>query len=224
MTISIDWAGTRVISVPKADLTLIDAGPPEVYELDIDAFRLTLRDLEDDPDGRPWPQTHRHNTEVILAGVTYARMVEILSPYTVTFEDGQYAVQFTGANTNVHEVTNVNQVSVRPNNSAGLITVVQGSGVTEQDKIDIATKVWDDADAQGLLDAYPKILGLSNKNVRHFNRVYNAHHKLTSVTVKTYANKSDCDSDQNALQALVLMAEYDPMKHDEMTSFKVTDQ
>jgi hypothetical protein len=126
LTISVDWPGTSAIpyqiTVEKADMALIEAGPPEIYELDVDAFRLTLRDLEDDPDGRPWPKTHRHNTEVILAGVTYARTVEILAPYSVTFEDGQYAVVLSGANANVHEVANVNQVSVRSNNSAGLIS------------------------------------------------------------------------------------------------------
>jgi hypothetical protein len=35
-----------------------------------------------------------------------------------------------------------NQVQVIPTNSAGLITVVSGSGVTAQDKIDIANLTW----------------------------------------------------------------------------------
>jgi hypothetical protein len=102
-------------------MTLVQASP-EIRELDIDVLRLTLRDLEDDPDGRPWPKTHIHATSVTLSGIDYARIVEILAPYSVTFEDGQYAVRFVGANTNVQDVTNVNQVSVRPNNSAGLIS------------------------------------------------------------------------------------------------------
>jgi hypothetical protein len=66
--------------------------------------------------------THRHNTEVLLGGVTYARVVEIISGYTITFEDGQYAVNLTGANSNIGDVVNVNQVSIRSANSAGLIS------------------------------------------------------------------------------------------------------
>ena len=136
MTIQVDWSGTSStpggvayeIYVPKADMTLIQAGPPTIYELDVDAFRLTLRDLEDDPDGRPWPKTHVHNTEVTLAGATYARTVQILAPYSVTFEDGQYRVLLAGANNNILDVANVNQVSIALQNSAGLIVVAGGAG------------------------------------------------------------------------------------------------
>lgn len=134
MAISIDWGG-RVINVPKADLTLVSGS---VYELDVDVFRLALKDLEDGEAGMVFPRTHNHNTEVTVGGVTLARVVEILSPYTVTFEDGQYAVNLVGANSNISDVTNVNQVSIRPQNSAGMI--VSGSGVTAQDKTDIANQ------------------------------------------------------------------------------------
>jgi len=51
-----------------------------------------------------------------------ARVVEIINDYTITFEDGQYAVNLVGANSNVADRVNVNQVSVRASNSAGLIT------------------------------------------------------------------------------------------------------
>ena len=54
--------------------------------------------------------------------MTLARTVEIINGYTVTFEDGQYAVNLVGANSNVGDVVNVNQVSVRSANSAGLVT------------------------------------------------------------------------------------------------------
>lgn len=90
--------------------------------MNIDEFRLILRDLEDDEDGRPWPQTHTHDTEVSLGGVVYARKVIILDPYTVEFEDDQYAVNLVGANSNVGDKVVQNQVSVRSNNSAGLIS------------------------------------------------------------------------------------------------------
>ena len=132
MTISINWA-TGVITVPKIDMVLIQPAP-EIRQLDLDTFRLILRDLEDSPDGMAFLRTHKHNTEVTLGGVTYARLIEIINGYTVTFEDDQYAVNLIGANSNVGDVVNVNQVSVRSANSTGLVVTNIGSGLstTEQ--------------------------------------------------------------------------------------------
>ena len=120
MAISVDQT-TYVISVPKSDLTLIQASP-EVRELSLNWLRLALRDWEDDEDSIYMPKTHNHNTEVTLAGLTYARIIEILSPYTVEFEDGQYTVNCVGANHNLSDVKVANQVSLIVNNAAGLIT------------------------------------------------------------------------------------------------------
>jgi len=107
--------------------------------------------LEDDPDYMPFPKTHLHNTEVTVAGITYARTVEILPPYSVEFENGSYSVRLEGANNNVFDVEAgilvQNTVQVIPTNSAGLQVVVQGSGVTQQDKDDIVTSVYAHADA-----------------------------------------------------------------------------
>lgn len=119
--ITIDWA-TFVINVPRADLTLVQTVPTEIRELDLNWFRLQLKDIEDSEDGMPFPNTHTHNTEVSLGGITYARVIEILDPYSITFEDGQYAVNLVGANSNVGDKVNLNQVSIRSNNSAGLIS------------------------------------------------------------------------------------------------------
>ncbi len=127
MAISINWE-TKVIFVPKADMALVQTIPYEVRELDLDVFRLALKDLEDGEEGVIFDDTHRHNTEVLLGGVTYARSVEIINGYTVTFEDDQYAVNLVGANSNVGDVLNLNQVSVRSANSAGLIAVDTGGG------------------------------------------------------------------------------------------------
>jgi len=121
MAITIDWI-TKIISVPKADMTLIQSVPTEIRELALNSFRVSLKDIEDNVDGMPNVDTHRHNTEVLLSGITYARVLEIINGYTVTFEDDQYAVNLTGANSNVGDVVNVNQVSVRSQNSAGLIS------------------------------------------------------------------------------------------------------
>jgi len=116
---------TYVIYVPKVDLTLIQPSP-EVRELDVNNFRLWLKDYEDDPDyGIYLYKTHTHNTEVTLSGLTYARIVEILYPYTVEFEDGQYTINCIGANHNIADVKVANQVSLIVNNAAGLINNAQ---------------------------------------------------------------------------------------------------
>ena len=144
MSFSIDYQ-TMVITVPKADLSLVTG---TLYEHDTEAFRLELIDWEDGEIGMSFPRTHKHNTAVTIAGVTLARVIEIISPYSIEYETGVYSVRLSGSNNNFFDVENgilvQNTVQVIANNSAGLITVVSGSGVTEQDKLDIADRVWDE--------------------------------------------------------------------------------
>jgi len=121
MAITIDWS-TKVISVPKADLTLIQSEPTEIRELNINNFHSWLRNEEDSETGIPFLPTHNHIAPISIGELTLARVVEIINGYTVTFEDAQYAVNIKGGNSNIAENTNVNQVSVRPFNSAGLVT------------------------------------------------------------------------------------------------------
>jgi hypothetical protein len=121
MTVTINWPD-KIINVSRGDLTLVQTSPVEIRELNLNEFRLKLKDLEDDEEGMVFIRTHNHNTEVLLGGIVYARVLEIINGYTVTFEDGQYAVNIIGANSNVGDVVNVNQVSVRTANSAGLIS------------------------------------------------------------------------------------------------------
>ena len=133
---------TQVITIPQADLTLVGG---TLYSLDTDVFRLELKDWEDSELGIPHADTHRHVTEVTIVGVTYSRFIEIINGYSITFEDGAYSVILTGSNNNIWDIQNgilnQNQVQVIPSNSAGLITVVSGSGVTAQDKTDIIAGV-----------------------------------------------------------------------------------
>ena len=130
MAISIDYT-TRTISIPKADLTLVQSTPFEIRALDIDAFRLELKDIEDNVGGISFVDTHTHNTAVTVGGVTLARVVEIINGYTITFENGTYAVNLVGANSNIADVTNLNEVQVRSANSAGLTD------------LNLAAAVWD---------------------------------------------------------------------------------
>ena len=119
MAVSIDWA-TKVITVPKADTSLVSIGPPEIRSYNIDTFRQALNALQDDEHGMAFETTHTHTAPVTIGGVTLARVVEIINGYTVTFENGSYAVNLEGANQNIGDVINFNSVQIRSSNSAGL--------------------------------------------------------------------------------------------------------
>lgn len=138
--ITVDWPN-KVIYIPQSYLTSLGG---DIYELDTEQLRLDLKDAEDSEIGIAYEDTHRRNAPVTISGATYAQTLEIINGYTVTFEDGQYAVNFVGSNNNIYDVTNVNQVSLRPSNSAGLIQVTSGSGVLPSDVSDIADAVWDE--------------------------------------------------------------------------------
>lgn len=144
MTISVN-AVTHIILVPQSYLTLVSAG---LYELNTDIFRKDLRTWEASTEGRTELRTHDHNTEYTVAGVTYARKIEIINGYKVEFEDigSLYAIRLSGSNNNIFDLASgvlvPTNVVVIPGNAAGLQTVVSGSGVTNQDKLDIAQQVW----------------------------------------------------------------------------------
>lgn len=137
MAITIDW-GTKVINIPKDYLTHVTG---TLYELDTNVFRLDLKDLEDNEEGMCFPNTHSHNSPVTVAGVTYARSIEIINGYSITFEDDLYSVRLIGSNNNIFDIQNgilnQNRVQVIPGNAAGLIVVSIGSGLSteEHDKL-----------------------------------------------------------------------------------------
>lgn len=148
MAITIDYI-TRIISIEKVDLTLIQTTPFEILELDINAFRLTLKDIEDDIGGMPFVDTHSHNTTVTVGGVTLARVFEIINGYTVTFEDGSYAVNLIGANSNIGDVINLNSVQVRSSNSAGL------ANASAAEYASFNGGVWIDTNSTRVTTTYP---------------------------------------------------------------------
>lgn len=123
---------TKVISILQSELTLVSGA---LYELDTDAFRLDVLALLDDED-RVWlPDAFVHNTEVTVAGVTYARTIEVINGYSITFENNVYSVRLVGSNNNLFDVENgilnpSGNVTVIPTNSAGLQTVTSGSGLS----------------------------------------------------------------------------------------------
>ena len=140
---TVDWAD-KIINIPQTDLTLIGG---TLYELDTEWFKDEIRTLEASIYGMPNLRILDHNTSYTVAGVTYARKVEVINGYKVRFEDGQYSVRLAGSNNNLFDAENgvlfQNQVQIISTNAAGLIVKEIGSAVTEQDKLDIADRVWD---------------------------------------------------------------------------------
>lgn len=128
MAITVDWA-TKIISVPQADLTHVSG---TLYELDTEWFKDELTKLEASVYGMPNLRILDHNTSYTVAGVTYARKVEIINGYMVQFENGAYSVRLVGSNNNIFDVENgvlyQNNVQVISNNAAGLIVKVEQGG------------------------------------------------------------------------------------------------
>jgi len=130
MALTVDYL-TLTIAVPKIDLTLVSG---TVYKYSIgDTMRADMKAQEASEEGITFQDMHQHNTEVLLAGILYARVVEFINGFTVTIEDGQYGVNLFGANHNMADVINRNQVSIAVNNSAGLQTVPGGGLSGAQD-------------------------------------------------------------------------------------------
>ena len=147
MATTVNWI-TGEITIPRADMPIVQASP-EVRSLDTTAFFDDLKDLEASAEGMPWPDTQRHNLSYTISGVQYAESLEIIAPYFVTFEDGQYRVSLSGTNNNIIDVATANQVGILGNNSAGLIFNAQQS-IGQADLDNIADAVWDEPNAEHL--------------------------------------------------------------------------
>jgi len=150
MATSIDYSGAIIrIIVPVADLTVLDAGPPVLYELDTDAFFDDVKLLEADHIGICFQNAIDHNPPYTVFGDTFARKIEIMNstntnpvlggvPNTEEYEvfftpDTAASVKLTGSNNNIADLQNgilANSiVQVIPTNSAGLI-IGPGSGLS----------------------------------------------------------------------------------------------
>jgi len=144
VAISINFT-TKVISVPQADMTLVSG---TFFRLPTETlFRTDVNALMDDEEGIVFDTPINHNTEVTIAGVTFARFIELINGYSVQMTpNSQFTVELTESNNNLHDVVAgalvQNQVQVLTTNSAGLITVISGSGVTPGDITAIAAAVW----------------------------------------------------------------------------------
>jgi hypothetical protein len=124
MTITVDWL-TKTFFVPQSDLTFVSG---TLYEMDTEAyFRAGVNAIMASEEGIPFDTPIDHNAEYTVAGVTYARKIEMINGYNLTFTpDAQWSVRLAGSNNNLFDIENgilnQNQVQVIPQNSAGLIT------------------------------------------------------------------------------------------------------
>ena len=131
MAITIDET-TQVITVEQSDLTLISG---TLYELDTNAYRLTVGALLASERYMWMDPAFNHNGEVTVAGTTFARIIEQTNGYSLEFESLTYSVILTGSNNNLFDVENgilaQNLVQVIATNSAGLVRVDTGAADTE---------------------------------------------------------------------------------------------
>jgi len=132
MAISIDPA-TLVISVPQADLTLIGG---TLWSLDSNQFRKDVNTLQAAEPAIWQKPAFQHNTEVTFAGTTFARSIEFINGFSITFEDtgSAYTIRIDGSNNNIHDIdagilNPTALTTVVSTNSAGLI-VTGGSALT----------------------------------------------------------------------------------------------
>lgn len=145
MAITIDYL-TNEILIPKADTVFVSTDPitgRETRSLDMDFLWKALADIQDNTTDVWAPTAYINTPPQDLGGITLARSVLILDPYYVTFENGTYAVELEGGNTNLHTRTTVNSVAVHSNNSVGFAQIVSGSGVLPADITAISAAVWD---------------------------------------------------------------------------------
>lgn len=119
MPITIDW-NNRIVEIPKDYTFLLQTNPSEIRQLDMQVLKDDIKAIEASEEGMSYVDIHDYVGGITVSGAVLAPVVQFINGFTCTFEDGQYRVNCVGANTNIGEVTNVNQVSVSTSNSAGL--------------------------------------------------------------------------------------------------------
>ena len=175
MSYSVDWVA-KVITIPTSDLILISGTRYQLQMLD---FLIEIRRLEAEFDEGLWaPQILNHTDDrPDFAGVNYAGFDEMINGYTIQITGAATRVDLTGTNNNLIDVLIPTGVSVVPNNSAGLVAVQTGTGLSaEQDQrlIDIETHERYESFHHGVtLDPTSGIYGTDYPNGNRANPVDN---------------------------------------------------
>jgi hypothetical protein len=172
MALTVDPA-TKVWLVLQADLAFVSGA---LYDMDTDQIKQDMMTVLSSEDYIWMDDSFIHNTEVTVAGTTFARTIEIINSHSITLEDTMlaYSVRMINSNNNMFDVENLilnptGLVTVISTNSAGLITTVSGSGVTPGDVSDIADAVWDEALAD---HTTPATYGLDTTSAEHADAVW----------------------------------------------------
>jgi hypothetical protein len=135
---------TKEFTILQADLTFVSG---TVYDLDTDQFRKDAMTLCASEDYIWMPNPYNHNPEVTIVGTTYARTVEFINGYNITFENNTYSVRLQGSNNNIFDVDNgilnpSGNVTIISGNSAGLIKN-ENAALGQGDLDNIEDAVWD---------------------------------------------------------------------------------
>lgn len=124
MSYAVNWV-TGLITIPRADLTLISGNQ---YRLNTADFHKEIRRLEWLFDEGIWAlQVIKYTEPETLGGTPFAPRIKVINNYTIAFEEfaGVYSVEIDGANTNIADVTIVNNVSIRTKNTGGLVGMTE---------------------------------------------------------------------------------------------------
>jgi len=167
MSYSVNWDTLRV-TVPVSDLTLVGG---DRYTLDIGAFHKECRRIE-------WSSTAgeglwfylpilNHFPTLVLSGIPKTRTVQVANGFTWEIAASNIIVTLTGPDSNLLDTfVPQNGVSLLGNNSIGKQDVNTGSGVTEQDKIDIINGVTNSSIISNISSAIEFVIKLiRNKRV-----------------------------------------------------------
>lgn len=136
---TVDWQN-KIVHIEINDLKSV---AQNIYELNPLDFKEKAQGFEASEEGILHDEIVEYKPPIYLDGATVPDVVEVVNGYTITFEDGQYAVNLKGANSNIAEVTNVNGVQVRSFNS----TLVVGNN-----EWDTTAPLWDGT--IGVTDVY----------------------------------------------------------------------
>jgi hypothetical protein len=136
---------TKVWSILQADLSFISGA---LYDMDTNQIKLDMMVVLSSEDYIWMDDSFVHNTQVTVAGTTFARTIEVVNSHSVTLENTglAYSVRMINSNNNMFDVENnilnpTGLVTVISTNSAGLIVEPTSTPPTVGQ---IADAVWDE--------------------------------------------------------------------------------
>lgn len=144
---------TRVWSVLQADLSFISGA---LYDLDTNQLKQDMMAVLSSEDYIWMDDSFIHNTQVTVAGTTFARTIEVINAHSIFLEDTSlaYSVRMINSNNNMFDVENgilipTGLVTVISTNSGGLIVEPESTPPTV---VEIADAVWDESMAAHTTD------------------------------------------------------------------------